>query len=364
MHSNYFIIIYKSDFFKTNKKNVKKILKNITTGEGGLVITNNKKLKKKLLITGVVGFIGFSLGLKLLEEGHYVVGIDNFDDYYSTKLKKKRLNKLKKYKRFKIKLFDIENFNSFNSIKNHHFDHIFHFAAQAGVRYSVVNPNKYIKTNILGTINLFKFASTKKTESIFFASSSSVYGDSKNFPLKETDKLYPKNIYATSKVINEVIAKSFSKNYNMKIFGLRFFTIYGQWGRPDMLLFKIFKCSIAKKKLELNNNGNHYRDFTYIDDVVEVLYMLMNKKINKSFDIYNICSNNPQNIKKLIKYFKNYISDLKVTNIPKNKLDVFKTHGDNKKITKLLNYKKFTKFELGFKQTFEWYKKNNKKLIF
>ena len=196
-------------------------------------------MKKKILITGVVGFIGYSLAIKLLKENYHVIGVDNFDDYYSTKLKKKRLSQLKKYSRFQIKVFNIEKYESFNVIKKHNFDHIFHLAAQAGVRYSAINPKKYIKTNILGTINLFKFASTKKIKSIFFASSSSVYGDSKNFPLKENDKLYPKNIYATSKVINEITAKSFSKNYNMKIFGLRFFTVYGEWGRPDMLLFTI-----------------------------------------------------------------------------------------------------------------------------
>ena len=321
-------------------------------------------MKKKVLITGVVGFIGFNFAIKLLKQNYYVIGIDNFDNYYSTKLKKKRLYQLKKYSKFQIKVFNIGNYEYFDNIKKYNFDHIFHFAAQAGVRYSVINPDKYIKTNILGTINLFKFASKKKIKSIYFASSSSVYGDSKNFPLKENDKLFPKNIYATSKVINEITAKSFSQKYNMKIFGLRFFTIYGEWGRPDMLLFKIFKNSLTKKKLELNNNGNHYRDFTYINDVVEILYLLMNKKTTKLYDIYNICSNKPQNIKKIITYFKKNLSSLKILNVPKNKLDVLKTHGDNSKVIKFLKFNKFSKFENTFKQTFKWYKKYNKKLIY
>lgn len=321
-------------------------------------------MKKKILITGVVGFIGFSLAVKLLEQKHNVIGIDNFDDYYSTKLKKKRLNELKKYKKFHFKKIDIVNLESLNCLKKYEFDHIFHFAAQAGVRYSAINPDKYIKTNILGTINLFKFASTKKIKSIFFASSSSVYGDSKKFPLKETNKLYPKNIYATSKVVNEITAKSFSENFNMKIYGLRFFTIFGEWGRPDMLLFKIFKSSLANKKLKLNNDGNHYRDFTYIKDVVEVLILLMNKKSNKAYDIYNICSNNPQYIKKIITFFKKNLSSLKTISIPKNKLDVYKTHGDNKKIINFLKFKKFSKFDTAYTKTYEWYKKNNRKLIF
>ena len=321
-------------------------------------------MKKKVLITGVVGFIGFNFAIKLLKQNYYVIGIDNFDNYYSTKLKKKRLYQLKKYSKFQIKVFNIGNYEYFDNIKKYNFDHIFHFAAQAGVRYSVINPDKYIKTNILGTINLFKFASKKKIKSIYFASSSSVYGDSKNFPLKENDKLFPKNIYATSKVINEITAKSFSQKYNMKIFGLRFFTIYGEWGRPDMLLFKIFKNSLTNKKLELNNNGNHYRDFTYINDVVEILYLLMNKKTTKLYDIYNICSNKPQNIKKIITYFKKNLSSLKILNVPKNKLDVLKTHGDNSKVIKFLKFNKFSKFENTFKQTFKWYKKYNKKLIY
>ncbi len=321
-------------------------------------------MKKKVLITGVVGFIGFNFAIKLLKQNYYVIGIDNFDNYYSTKLKKKRLYQLKKYSKFQIKVFNIGNYEYFDNIKKYNFDHIFHFAAQAGVRYSVINPDKYIKTNILGTINLFKFASKKKIKSIYFASSSSVYGDSKNFPLKENDKLFPKNIYATSKVINEITAKSFSQKYNMKIFGLRFFTIYGEWGRPDMLLFKIFKNSLTNEKLELNNNGNHYRDFTYINDVVEILYLLMNKKTTKLYDIYNICSNKPQNIKKIITYFKKNLSSLKILNVPKNKLDVLKTHGDNSKVIKFLKFNKFSKFENTFKQTFKWYKKYNKKLIY
>ena len=321
-------------------------------------------MKKKILITGVVGFIGFSLALRLLEENNKVIGVDNFDNYYSIKLKKKRLEQLKKYKNFTLKKFNIENYNSFYSLNKYEFDHIFHFAAQAGVRYSIVNPDKYIKTNILGTINLFKFASTKKIRSVFFASSSSVYGDSKNFPLKENDKLFPKNIYASSKIVNEITAKTFAKNFNMKVYGLRFFTIFGEWGRPDMLLFKIFRSSQTNTKLKLNNNGNHYRDFTYIRDVVEILILLMNKKLNKNYGVYNICSNNPQHVKKIIDYFKKNLSSLKILNIPKNRLDVFKTHGDNKRILKLLKFKKFSKFEDAYAETYKWYKKNNKKLIF
>ncbi len=321
-------------------------------------------MKKKILITGAAGFIGFSFALKLLENNHQVIGLDNLDNYYSVKLKKKRLKELNKFKNFSFFKINIEKENFFEKLRKKKIDHIFHFAAQAGVRYSVVNPKKYVYTNILGTINVFRFAVLKKIKSVFFASSSSVYGDSKKFPQKETNQLSPKNIYATSKIINEVVAKSFSNNFKIKIYALRFFTIYGEWGRPDMLLFKIMKNSIKGTELKLNNKGNHFRDFTYINDVTSILYLLLYKKINKKFDVYNISSNNPQSIKKIINNFKKNFSKLKVKNVSRNNLDVFKTHGDNKKILKLLNFKNFTKFNKGIKTTYSWYKSKNDKLIF
>ena len=320
--------------------------------------------KIKYLITGVAGFIGFNFAKFLLLKGCNVYGIDNLDHYYSVKLKKKRLNELKKFKNFKFYRFNIEINNEFNKLKIRNLDYIYHFAAQAGVRYSVINPEKYINTNILGTINVLKYASNIRPKKIFFASSSSVYGDSKKFPLNEKDKLYPKNIYASSKIINEISAKKFSEQYKIKMYGLRFFTVYGEWGRPDMLLFKIIKAFKEKKTLKLNNSGNHYRDFTYINDVLEILFKLGNVKINKQFDIFNICSNNPQFIKKIIDNFSSVYGKLKVKNYPKNKLDVFKTHGNNNKVLKLIHKKKFTDFDTGLKNTFEWYKKMNSKLIY
>jgi len=322
------------------------------------------KKKKIILITGAAGFIGFSLALKFLNHKNYqVIGIDNYDNYYSIHLKKKRISYLRKYKKFKFFQLNITETNSFIILKKYKFDHIFHFAAQVGVRYSIINPEKYINNNILGTINVLNFIKDQNPISTFFASSSSVYGDSKKFPLNEKDELRPKNIYATSKIINEISAKSFSKNYNLRIYGLRFFTIYGEWGRPDMLLFKILSNCLKKTQLKLNNKGNHYRDFTYIYDVTEILYLLTKKKIKKKFDIFNICSNNPQYIKKIIQNFQKKYENIKIKNIPKNNLDVFKTHGDNQKIRRLLKYDKFTKFQIGFSKTFNWFKKYNKNLI-
>ncbi len=319
---------------------------------------------KLFLITGVAGFIGFHLAKKILSEGHIVYGVDNFDKYYSINLKNKRINLLKKFKKFNLIKMNIENEENFKKIKIKKIDHIFHFAAQAGVRYSVINPKKYINTNILGTINVLKFASKIKPKSTFISSSSSVYGDSKFFPLSEKHKLNPKNIYATSKIINEISAKSFSSNFNLKIYALRFFTVYGEWGRPDMLLFKILKSYKENKYLELNNSGNHYRDFTYIDDVIETLLLLINKNIKKNYDVFNICSNNPVHIGNMIKYIKKNVLNLKVKSVKKNTLDVYKTHGDNSKINKIIKKSKYKNFYEGFDNTYKWYFKNNKNLIF
>ena len=320
-------------------------------------------MKIKILVTGAAGFIGFNFAIKLLKSTNYsVIGIDNFDNYYSIKLKKNRIKELKKFKSFIFHKLDIVNEKSYLTLSKYKFEYIFHFAAQAGVRYSVVNPEKYISTNILGTINLLNFVKNQKPKLTFFASSSSVYGDSKKFPLRESDNLNPKNIYAISKIINEISAKNYSKFYNLKIYGLRFFTIYGEWGRPDMLLFKILNCSVKNIKLNLNNNGKHYRDFTYINDVTKILFLLINKKIKKKFDIFNICSNNPQYIRKIVDIYKKNYGNLKVYKTEKNKLDVFKTHGDNQKIKKILNFKNFTKLDDGFYNTINWYKKNISKI--
>ena len=311
----------------------------------------------KIFITGVAGFIGFSLANSFLNKGHRVYGIDNLDQYYSIKIKKKRLNILKKYKNFVFNKVDIINYAKlFNTINNKKIDVIVHLAAQAGVRYSIINPNKYLDVNISGFMNLIKAIKNKKINKFIYASSSSVYGDSKKFPLKENDNLNPKNIYGLSKKINEEIANLKQYNFKINFIGLRFFTIFGEWGRPDMFMFKLFKAFFLKKKFYLNNYGNHIRDFTYIGDVKKIVEKLINKKIS-GHHIFNVCSNKPQNILKIIQKFTKY-NKTKVEMISINKADVLKTHGNNYKIKKFIKYKKFSNFDLLFNKTFEWYKKN------
>ena len=310
----------------------------------------------KIFITGVVGFIGYNLAEHLLKnKKNKVYGIDCFDDYYSVKLKKKRLNILKKKKNFYFSNIDICDYKKFKKYAGEKkFDISINLAAQAGVRYSLVNPQKYLKVNILGFINFLNVLK-KNTKKFFYASSSSVYGESNNFPLNEKEKLHPKNVYGITKKLNEIIAEDFFKKNNSEIIGLRFFTVYGEWGRPDMFFLKLFKSLKTKETMYVNNFGNHDRDFTYVGDVVKILNKLFVQKIRKH-EVYNICSNNPVNINEIIKNFKrNWKFKLKYRSMVK--ADVLKTHGSNKKILKVINYKKFMNIDKGIQKSLGWYLK-------
>ncbi len=215
----------------------------------------------KILITGSAGFIGFNLAEALLKKKHLVYGIDNFDNYYSKKFKIQRNRILKKYKNYNFKKIDITNKKELKKyLIKKSFDIVFHFAAQAGVRYSLINPDKYKKVNIQGFKKLLENLKNKDIKKIYYASSSSVYGDHKKFPLKENLILKPKNIYAISKVKNEELANKYP-NKKTFICGLRFFTVYGEWGRPDMFIFKLLSSYKKNKNFLLNNKGNHYKNY-------------------------------------------------------------------------------------------------------
>ncbi len=311
----------------------------------------------RVLITGVAGFIGTNLSLHYLEKRHKVYGIDNFDKYNSLDLKKFRLRILKKQKNFIFKKIDITDRDDlFKYFKNKKIDLIIHLAGQAGVRYSLLNPKKYINNNIIGFLNIVFSAKKYNIKKIIYASSSSVYGDSKKFPSKETDKLKQKNIYAVSKKLNEKIAEVYSKLTQIKFIGLRFFTIYGEFGRTDMFLFKLFKSSFNKDIFKINNFGNHLRDFTYIKDVNEIVYKLSFKNLGKN-EIFNICSNNPKNIFKIVKYFKKE-NDVRVHLVNKHKADILKTHGDNSKLIKKIKFDNFTNINKEIFKIYDWYKRN------
>ena len=316
----------------------------------------------QILITGAAGFIGFNLSKYLLENSKFkIFGVDNFNTYYSKSLKKDRIKELKRFHNFRFEKIDITNKKKLDIFfKKKKVSLIINLAAQAGVRYSLIKPTEYVDNNVLGFYNIISAANKYKVKRIIYASSSSVYGDSVIFPLSEKQKIKPKNIYALSKKINEEMADVFSEQFKIYFVGLRFFTVYGEWGRPDMFMMKYLESSFnSSKKFYLNNFGNHIRDFTYIDDVCEIIKRLILSKNKKKYhQFFNICSNNPLNLSKII----NQINKLtfkkpRIFKRSLQKADVIKTHGSNKKILSKIGKMKFTKIEIGLEKTLDWFKK-------
>jgi UDP-glucuronate 4-epimerase len=316
----------------------------------------------KILITGCAGFIGYHIAEKILKDFKKckVYGIDNFNNYYSPELKNKRIINLKKYQKFNLKKIDISKKEIVKKIFNRNkFDIVIHMAAQAGIRYSLVNPKSYFESNVIGFFNILELSNQNKVKKFIFASSSSVYGDQKKYPFKEDFNLYPNNLYSLTKKINEECAKDLSELTNMTIIGLRFFTIYGKFGRPDMLIYKFLKSSLSNLTFKLNNYGDHKRDFTHIDDVTNIIKGLILKKIKKKYQIFNICSNKPINLKLLINKI-NKITKIKnkTFKVKRNHADVLITHGDNSKIKKYLKIYKFRNIFNEIKEVINWYTKN------
>ncbi len=318
----------------------------------------------KILITGAAGFIGFNFSNFLLQNNQYkIMGIDNLNDYYDVSLKKKRLKILRKFKNFKFKKVDINNASSIEAIfKKNKFDFVFNLAAQAGVRYSIYHPRKYIESNIVGYFNIIDNCKKFRVKRLFYASSSSVYGENTNFPLRETEKVYPKNMYGLSKKVNEEISNIYNNYYGLKVTGLRFFTVYGEWGRPDMMMLKYIDSYFNKKIFELYNYGNHARDFTYVGDVVKILELLIKKhKTLGNNEILNICSSKPINLNKIISFMKKNKINPKIKKIALQQADILKTHGSNSKLLKYTNFKKFSDWRESLIKTIDWYKNYSKK---
>ena len=313
----------------------------------------------QILITGCCGFIGFSYSKFLLNKykNIQIIGIDSIDDYYSTNLKKKRLEILKSYKKkFVFYRQNLKNFNKLENIfKNKKINKLFHFAAQAGVRYSFIKPRKYIDSNIISFFNILELSRKYNVKKIFFASSSSIYGDTKKLPSIENDISQEKNLYAISKNFNEKYAKIYSEKYNMKIIGLRFFTVYGEWGRPDMFMIKYMLSSKLKKDFNLYNFGNHKRDFTYIKDVVNLVYKVSNSKIKKNYDIFNVCSSKPLHLNTIMRLLNKRLGKVNIFKKRRDFADVLDTHGSNKKIQKLVGKYNFTKIEDGINNLVNWF---------
>ncbi len=319
-----------------------------------------------ILITGVAGFIGFSLAKSLLEKNHVIYGIDNINNYYDIKLKKKRLLFLKKNykKKFKFQKIDISSTKEINKyFKRKKFDKVFHLAAQAGVRHSLLFPEKYLESNLIGFSNIIFNCKKRNIKDFIYASSSSVYGGIKKVPFKESDKVSsPLQYYAATKISNEAIAESYSRLYKIRSTGLRFFTVYGPWGRPDMALYKFVKNIFDNKSINIYNKGNHYRDFTYIDDAINLILKISKSKKffhNKNYHrILNIGTGNPEPLKKYLNIIENKIGKkAKVKYLKIQKGDMLKTFACVKKLKKIVDIKNRTSLENGISNFVEWFKK-------
>ena len=323
-----------------------------------------------ILVTGSSGFIGFHFCNKILSIGNNkfnITGIDNHNNFYDINLKKNRLRELKKYKNFQFYNLDITNLSKLNrNFKLNKYDFVIHLAAQAGVRHSIEKPEQYFDSNLLGFFNILECSRKNKIKHLLFASSSSVYGNNDNFPLDEKNNTSnPLSFYAATKKCNEVMAYSYSNIYKLKCTAMRFFTVYGPYGRPDMALYK-FADSIKKnKRIKLFNRGNHERDFTYIEDVVNGLIKLIIKIPNKKtnyFDVYNIASGKPKKLKLYLKLIeKNLNKKAKIDFKPMQIGDVKKTHADISKLQKKTGYRPDYDLSVGVNNFINWFNLYNKK---
>jgi UDP-glucuronate 4-epimerase len=327
----------------------------------------------KIFITGSSGFIGYHLSKKLLDNGHTIHGFDSMNNYYDVRLKKARYKILRKYKNFTFTKGNLENQKSINkSIVKFKPKILIHLAAQAGVRYSIDNPRLYLESNITGTYNVIESAKKVNVKHLLIASSSSVYGANKNLPFKEVDKTETQlSIYAATKKSTESIAHSYSNIWKIPITMLRFFTVYGPWGRPDMALFRFTKGIINKKKIDIYNKGKMYRDFTYIDDVVDGISALINKapslnqfgKIKNDslspvgpFRILNIGNTKKVYLLDFINAIENELGIKAIKNfMPMQKGDVKMTVSNTALLKKITNYNPKTNYKIGIKKFLKWY---------
>lgn len=309
-----------------------------------------------ILITGSSGFIGFHLSNFFLKRGYKVLGLDNHNGYYSKKIKNKRLLFLKKNKNFYFFKTNIADFKKLEKIfYNYNPDIVYHLSGQPGVLYSLKNPKIYKINNFIATKNICKLCEKYETKKFFFASSSSIYGDQKIFPIKESSKPYPKNPYALTKLNSEKIIQKMFKKSKIKYLIFRFFTVYGPLGRPDMFIHKFLKTIKENKTINLFNYGLNLRDFTYIDDVIKILFLFLKKNTNKK--IINICRSKPIRTIDLVSILKKSCNkkNIKVKMTGFVKGEMLKTHGSNKKLKKYIGDIKFTDLKKGINKTVKAY---------
>lgn len=332
-------------------------------------------MSEKVLVTGGAGFIGFHLSQYLLDKGFIVVGIDNLNDYYDVKLKYGRLELLKKrenYTFYKMDLKDKEDID--NLFATEKFDYVINLAAQAGVRYSLINPYAYLDSNLTGFLNILEACRHNPVKHLLYASSSSVYGGNKVAPFSTEHQVdHPVSLYAATKKSNELMAHTYSHLYKIPTTGLRFFTVYGPWGRPDMAYFSFTQDILSGKPIKVFNYGKMERDFTYIDDIVEGIYRLLplapqanpewdetTDKLSESFapyKVYNIGNNQPVQLETFISVLEDKLGQRAEKNyMEMQQGDVVKTYADTTDLEQAINFKPKTTIEEGLGKYVEWYR--------
>ena len=329
----------------------------------------------RVLVTGSAGFIGNHVSLRLLEEGRDVVGIDNLNSYYDVNLKRRRIERLTPFENYINAPIDINDQDKLNKVfKDYKIDQIIHLAAQAGVRHSLTAPRDYIDANITGFLNILEACRNFGTKHLVYASTSSVYGGNTKIPFSEHDGTnHPKSIYAATKKTNELMAHSYSHLFNFPVTGLRFFTVYGPWGRPDMALFKFTKAILNNKPIDLYNNGNMKRDFTYIDDIVESITHILEKapEIDSNWNsnlpdpatsgiapyrVYNIGSNNPVNLMDFVEILEIKLGREAIKNyMPMQPGDVDTSWANADELAQKIGYTPITPIDKGIHNFVDWY---------
>jgi len=321
--------------------------------------------RTKVVITGVAGFIGLHCAKHLAQQGYNVLGLDNLNDYYDIDLKHARLKQLEAFENISFEKVDVADYPALeNHFKSFQPDYVIHLAAQAGVRFSISNPLSYADSNLTGFVNILEVCRRYKVKHLIYASSSSVYGANTKVPFTETDAVeQPISLYAATKRANELMAYTYNHLYNIPVTGLRFFSVYGAWGRPDMAYFKFTKAIIEGTPIEVYNNGEMERDFTYIDDIVAGIYsvMLLNpidtNGENLQSRIYNIGNHLPVNLGYFIETLESIIGKKAVKNyLPMQQGDVLKTYADISALTKATGFIPSTNIETGLRAFVDWYK--------
>ncbi|XXN65170.1 NAD-dependent epimerase [Enterobacter ludwigii] len=330
----------------------------------------------KFLVTGAAGFIGFHVSQRLLAAGHQVVGIDNLNDYYDVSLKQARLDQNTQHADFIFVKMDLADRQAISSLfAEHEFERVIHLGAQAGVRYSIENPHAYADSNLIGHLNILEGCRHNKVGHLLYASSSSVYGLNRKMPFSTDDSVdHPVSLYAATKKANELMSHTYSHLYQLPTTGLRFFTVYGPWGRPDMALFKFTRAMLAGEQIDVYNNGQMTRDFTYIDDIAEAIVRLQDvipqaddnwtvetgsaASSSAPYRVYNIGNSQPTSLMTYIESLEKALGiEAKKNMLPMQPGDVLGTSADTQPLYNAINFRPQTGVEQGVKHFVEWYRR-------